>query len=223
MAPKDMIPADEVQALVDAAVAASEKRLAELIASGMQDANPSAPDNAWAEKLAMAFASLSDQGTGRKRVAPEQLAKQTRARERMEELISDAQARGVEPIYTLRQMVFLGEARIQPLWVDSERKSHATEIGWYDIPNQAMEPVNDEAREIYAAFIESIGAIEKPKRAPLRLTAGGLTVRKGGMPAQGGRDVSAPRSPTIRGRGAPTQGVETRILGTLAAPARQAS
>jgi len=239
--PRDMIPADEVETIIARRVAAevervsagiSEQIAAQIAALAKPPSAPSqGPDQSWMEALALAISNVTDQEIGRRRIPPEEMAKRVRAREAMEKLIDETSKAGVQPVYTIRNMVYFGERKIPPFWVDRNRVAHPTEIGWWSVPNEFMDPVNDEAKAISALFLESIGGHVK-RNTSLRVTAQGLTVRSGGMNPEGGRD-SAPQVgrddaqwrqqdvPTLKGRNSDVQVVETRILGTLMPPARQ--
>lgn len=234
---RDAVPADEVEriiaARVDAEVSARigneiQRQMDELkttLATAAQGGGGTTGDNNWMEALAFAISKVADQNSGKPIVAPDEIAKRTRAHATLERLLEDTLRGGVQPIYTLRQVVYLGDRKIQPLWVDRNRVAHPTEIGWWGIPNQYMEPMNDEARAIMALYLESIGDMRKTARN-LRITPGGLTVRSGGMDPEGGRDA-APRvgrdvyAPTLVGRGSEVKTVELRILGSLMPPAQQ--
>lgn len=186
-------------------------------------------DSTFAEGLAMAIAQLTDQGTGRKRVAPEIVEARAKARERMTGLIVEARAAGEIPSYQLRNKVYLDEVLVDPLYVDPATKNQKpTEIDWPGVPNEAMIPINDTAKEIHKAFIESIGSIAPEHQVagkPFAVTAGGLVV-KGGSSAL--RQVTAFREHEnvaseglrIRGREAPGKHKEIRVLGTVHEPAR---
>jgi hypothetical protein len=226
---EDMVPAAEVEAIVAKRVAEVESRLAEMIMNMAKGAaDKPGPSMLSPDALAMSLAQLVDQGTGRKRVAPEVLQKRDEARVRMFDLIAEANEKRTEPAYRLRHMTFLGNSRQNPIWIDERHRQQSTEIGWYGVPNEAMEPLNAVAEAIYAAFAESIGAIAKRDMGPMRVTASGLAIIKGPptndeavhvmAPDAGGRGSLAP---TIRGRGAPGPTVESHILGSIMPPARQ--
>lgn len=235
--PREMIPADEVErimaeriaAAVEAANAASEARITAQLDAFKQSLASSGPssggDTTWMKGLAEAFADVTDRQQGRPRVSPEEQSRRNTAHERMVALIDKTVERGVQPTYTTTNVVYLGEQIIRPIYIDRSTKLPAPmEIGWWAIPNEFMQPTNEQAREIHALFLESIGGAKKHAR--LRVTAGGLTVRSGGMNPEGGRD-SAPRVgrdthvATIKGRGNESHAIETRILGTLHPAARQ--
>lgn len=223
---KDMIPADEVEKLVAQRIQEEVARqLAVLMPAA--SAQPPGHEQGWAEALAMAIASIGDQEIGKRRVPPEEVKKRAAAFDRLNALIDQTYKNGKPPQYLVRREMYLGERRIPPFSQDpATKRAVPTEIGWWDIPNQYMEPLNDEARAIFAVFLEWIGDSKRTVNG-LRFTAGGLVVRSGGVPVEGGRDSQAASAvgrdryaPVVR-RGDQTQEITTRILGTLMPPARQ--
>lgn len=173
------------------------------------------------EQLAMAIAQLSDQGTGRKRVAPEIIASRFEAREKMKELILSARANKEVPIYTLVNKVYLDEIMVDPFWVGADHIARKTEIEWPGVPNEAMRPANEIASKIYSAFLDSIGSIVKVvEDDELRVTAGGLTVR-GKSNTRQTQEVDSGEGLKLRGRGMAGTPTEINILGTIAPPAQQ--
>lgn len=224
-----MIPASEVEAILQKAIATSQAdmmaRFEERLAAFQPQAMAGMTDKGAMEALAMAIAGVTDQEIGRRRVAPEEMARRIRAREAMEALITRTVEAGTQPVYKLTQKCFLGERAIEPYWIDrATRSAKATEVGWWGIPNEFMHPVNAEAEAIHALFLESIDSHKK--RANVRITPGGLVVRSGGLNPEGGRD-HAPKvgrdmhEPSLVGRNGDRPEVLTRILGTLMPPARQ--
>lgn len=240
---RDMIPADEVESILAERVRAEvEKAVAgikDMVSAQLQAPVAVAPseDQNWMQALAMQIATLTDQDIGRKRVPPEEMVKREKAKERMVGLIAEADARGEEPLYRLRSVVYLGEQKIMPSWIDPNHRQQPTEIGWMGVPNMAMEPVNEVAQRIYSAFAEWTGGVDRKaaKAAGVEVETGRLTpsglisVRQGEMTKRfseaqhTGVDTSGRGSliPTIRGRGGPGQTVERRILGTVMPPARE--
>ena len=227
------IPAIREQILNSLAVARDGKD----IGSAGTAADMLAGDQGFAEKLAMAISQLTDQGTGRKRVAPEIVRQRSEARELMVRLIIEARAAGEKPLYGLRNKVYLDEVLVDPVYITAAHEQKQTQITWMQVPNEAMVPLNDVAKGIFKAFMDSIGSVEKPApEAPLGgVTAGGLTIRTGSksvrpLAALGNMEEGSIHKPAptdgglnIAHRGAPGQFKETRILGTIAAPARQTS
>ena len=239
-AAKTVIPIEETPQFANAVASAVEKALPALraqilgnLANARTDIGTGpaeAPgDRAFAESIAMAIASLTDQGTGRKRVAPEIVQQRLVARERMTNLIIEARATGQVPEYNLRNKVYLDELLVEPVWIAPDHTQRQTLIQWSSVPNEAMIPANDVAKAIHSAFMDSIGSVEKPapEAALMSITAGGLVVRSGSramrplaalgtqehQPTEGGLNVPH--------RNRPGQFVEKRILGTVMEPARQ--
>jgi len=142
---------------------------AELLASK----SASSGDDNLVERLALAIADISDQGTNRKRVAPEILAQRAKAHVRMVELlkavhermkaegladdIDAAQELGLVPEYRIRVQMYLDNQLIQPFYVDSNKRAQPTEIFWMGAPNDGMVPLNGVAAEIHDAYRESVG------------------------------------------------------------------
>jgi hypothetical protein len=236
--PADMIPADEVEAIIAQRVAAEVDRVKSEVGSqvgaeiarqlaelkGGAAPSPGNGDQSWMEALALAISNVTDQEIGRRRVPPEEIAKRTRAKGRLDALMEETVKLGVQPSYYLRKQVYFGEQMISPIWIDrATKEAKPTEIGWWGIPNQFMDPVNEEAKAIFALFLEWIGDSKRTTNG-MRVTPGGLVVRSGGMPVEGGRDA-APRvgrdQPTVKSRGGQQRSIETRILGTLMEPAKQ--
>lgn len=248
--PADFTHTAEFQSSVAAAVQASIADLlpgiiAKLTPAGA--ASPSTLDANWAEQLSMAIAKLTDQGDKRF-VPPDVLRFREKSRKRMIDLIvdaraqwSEAKARGdaaraesLQPTYRLRNKVFLDEQLIEPMWIDTDHRAKPTIIGWPGVPNDAMEPQNECAKAIFAAFKDSVGNVGEKDPSPvpkdkLHTTYGGLVV-KTRPPAHELRQVGGayelhpaggPESVVIKHK--PGQGeYETiNVLGNVAAPARQ--
>lgn len=223
MATKEMVPADEVETLIDAAVARAMGKLA----SALPASGGGTDIREFANAMASAIAQLTDQEVGRApRLPPEELMKRERAQERMLELMAEHYAAKSAPQYKLRQMLYMGEKRIMPVWIDRDHRQQPTEIVFYGIPNEAMEPMNGPAEEIYREFSTWIGAFGKRDMGAITVTPAGLTVVKGGPAIHEAQHTGAGHIPdhlvpTIVGRGAPGPVVETHILGSLMPPARQ--
>jgi hypothetical protein len=260
--PKALTETPEFKAAVAEAVASSVasevgKILASLKAEGAQ---LSSGDHKFAENLALAFATLSEQGTGRKYVAPEILRVRSEARDKMFKLIISARkdyrraldAIGREPkqsellaitakyvpSYRVAAKTLLDNQVVQPFWVDSSHIAQPTEIDWPGVPNDALVPLNDVAREIHAAFRESIGSKAQsvsatgavtdapdPMDDGYGTTANGLVVRGGAVPRRN-RPETTPEHQSEEGlalhhRNKPGRTKEIHVLGTIAPPAQQ--
>lgn len=185
-------------------------------------------EQSWAQGLAMAIAQLNDQGTGRKRVAPEIVKARDEARVEMVNRLIAAKAAGEMPLYTLRNKVYLDEVLIDPIYMDAATKApRATEIGWPSVPSEAMVPANDVAKGIFEMFSKSIGSAEWSKKPDtFGITVGGLVVKNGAV--QPKRAVPSAdgyvktEGLTITHKGGEKNFKEVPILGTVAQPARQA-
>ena len=193
---------------------------------------PQSSDTKFAESLAMAIAALTNQGMGRKLPTPPEIVKmRAEAREALMETLIKARAEGRVATYTLRSKIYVDDQIVEPKWVDPATKGqHDTEIDWPGVPNDAMIPKNDVAKEIYALFQRSNSNLPKeaqnaPKEAStLWLNHGGLVVRGGprATPAQTGAPTAhQPEGEglVIKHKGQPGSYVQHNIVGTLAAPA----
>ncbi len=220
---------DAVRVAVEAATSEILKKVS--VARIEQDTPVPGDEMKWARMMALAIAEVADQGTNRKRVAPEILEARRVARERMVDLIIAHRARGSVPSYQLKNKVYLDEILVEPVWIGADHRHYPTEIDWPGVPNEAMRPMNDAAKEVYQAFSESIGSTaEVISQQIARITPGGLVVQKGipvsgvgEAPQVGGGSVLGGRTGelNIRGRTRPGEIVETRVLGTIAPAARQ--
>lgn len=184
-------------------------------------------DMAFAEKLAMAISQLTDQGTGRRRVAPEIIEQRAKAREKMGHLIIKARAEGLMPSYKLRNKVYLDEVLVDPVYMDAATKTpKPTEIDWPGVPNEAMVPVNDSAKEIYAAFMEAIGSVVKVvSEDTFGVTVNGLVVKNGAVQPRralpsGDHQATSQGLNIKHKQNVPVEQREVRVLGTVAPPAR---
>ena len=228
-------------AVAEAAAKAAADAIAQLTKAGSLGAGALGDDaTALFSKMALAIAEISDQGSNRKRVAPEILAQRERARAHCVELVMDAQehvktarAKGDKatetkylPEYRLVAKVALNERLIEPFRRLPDKTVAANEIVWTGIPNEAMRPINEVAKKIFAAFKESIGSMERLATAdnrPLVVTAAGLVVKGDPPKRREGFSESVPsfkdelEVPDNNDPNAPF----VRVLGTVADPARQ--
>ncbi len=200
----------------------------------------------WMQTLAVTLAEIGSQGTGRKTVAPHILKQRENARELMVNLIIKARAeyqmaraennsglaKKWSPQYQLRNKVVLAERVIEPFWITSDKKTKPTEIDWFGVPNEAMVPINDTAKEIHTAFMDSIGTVERvvPEER-LGVTPGGLVVRNaavtdtmakrttGEAPHVG--DGKSDDGLVIHHENEPGRYKAVHVLGTVQEPARQ--
>lgn len=235
---KTTIPIEQTDQFKAAVAAAASQAAANILATleANQNGQTRPGDASFAEGLALAIASLSNQGVGRaKPVDPSVIAARTAARERMTELIIGARAAGEVPSYELRNKVYLDEVLVDPVFIDPVTKEQRpTRIDWPGVPNEAMIPVNDSAKTIHTEFSDSIGVVQIDKSKHLKpetfgVTAMGLVVHGAGhalRPMQVGNErPGAPQNVgeglVVHGRGSPTAKQKTiNVLGTVASPAR---
>lgn len=195
------------------------------------------PENvSFARALATEIAQLADQGTGKKRVSAEVLEKRVAARIRMEDIVARNRKDNVRPQWELVAGTFLEERWVSPVWIDASHRQQPTKIRWRGIPNGSMRPVDDLAREVWAAFCESIGqSTGGPASVRAKVTAMGNVIESSPIPAGADElgdldlDEGLIRQPApqrmsdleISGRGGKAS--EIAILGTVARPALQTS
>lgn len=213
----DKIRQEANRSVVDALAAA---RVTAGTAGAAGDAN-------WAETFAMAIAQLTDQGTGRTHVAPEILRTRQEGREKMAKLIVAARAEGAMPSYRLTSKVLLDNQLVEPFWIDRNHIAQPTEIDWPGVPNEAMLPINGVAKDIFAAFMDSIGGVSKLQQealsADLSVTAGGLTVR-GNINKRTVKEIvheNSEQGLRLRHQDEPGRYKDVSILGSIAKPAQQ--
>lgn len=234
----DIEKSPEFKRAVDEAVAKQTDAIAAKVLERIKDARGGADeptDAAFARSLATSIAELSDQGVGRKRVAPELIRQRADARERMVQLLADARANKLIPTYKLVGKCYLNERLVEPIYIDANHKQQNTEIQWTGVPNRQMRPINDVAQAIYKAFSDSIGSVEKdkddaPEEKPvLGITAGGRNTKsasRGMQPPSVLQHVTGPSDGfanqlSVSNDENKGQYRETHVLGTVAAPARQ--
>lgn len=189
----------------------------------------------WMKQLAVVLADIGNQGTGRKTVSPVIMKQRADARSRMVDLIMRAKAEGRPATYKLRNKVLLGNRVIEPFWSAADHTTKATEIDWAGIPNDAMIPQNETAKEIFKAFQDSIGTIDKEHQIPedkLGITPGGLVVRAGAVtattekrtgeaPQVGDGSFHEEEGLTVHHGNQPGRYKDINVLGTIQPPARQ--
>lgn len=219
--PMDQLTASpEFQAAVAAQVA---KLLADLAPAPR--VGESAALEGIVDRLAMGIANLSRQNAGHVYVAPAILKQRAEARDRMLDLMADAQQAGDVPTYQLTTKIQLmgewGPEIVEPLWVDALHIERPTMIDWPGEPNDGMKPMNPIAEKIFAAYKDSIGSVERfePKRH-LGTTAKGRVVSGNGVPhkrqvSQAEREGGGPAAFRVHHRDQPGQLVTRNIMGTI--------
>lgn len=239
------IPVTETPEFKEAVAAAVKSAAAAImaeLAAARVEAGPAASmpetnaDMSVITQLAMSMARMADQGSGRaERVPPEIMAAREKSATLMRKLILDAHARSEMPIYRLSNKTQLitskGPAIIEPQWLGNDKIHYPTEIDYPGIPNNVMIPVNDVAKEIFAAFEGSIGTridkdVEIGMIDQIAMTAGGMVVR-GGAAASLFRAQNREMPGTARDdmvgirRNQPSQTKDINVLGSIHPPARQ--
>lgn len=238
----DLLQTPEAQAAIMAAAAeAATKAVAQLQNTGAPISAVADSDaTSLMQTLAMHIAELTDQGTRRKRVAPEILVQREEARKRAEALImecrkhlkdaaevadkADAAALRKEwtPEYRVVSKIYFNEVFVEPFRRDpSTKQAVANEIMWTGMPNDALRPLNEIAKRIYKEYRASIGSVEKFNgldNRPFAMTAAGLLVKTG--TAQERLVVAAPKEPEdtleVKHAGDPSTPF-IQVLGTTAA------
>ena len=191
----------------------------------------------------MQLAEVGNQGTGKQVVDPAVLERRGKARARMVELIMAAYHAGKRPEYELTATVHLDDQLITPLYQDANRTTQRRHIFFSGVPNEAMQPVEEAAKEIYAAFAESIGKtygtvpqlIPVDRRGNL-LTPGGnvfqsLPAIPAGFTGEVEIDPASMPKPDLPhnglqvlgqgGRSGAGREVDVNILGSIVGPAKQ--
>lgn len=220
----------EGQAAIAAIVArATEQYASELNVKRAEAGTSAQPgDMAIVRSLAVAINELNGQG---KKVVPAEVMESRRnARIRMEELILHARATEQTPEYELKMPVYLDEVLVPPIYRDSNKMQKRTRIEWPRVPNEAMIPANAVARDIFGAFMESISGAtpnvmsgQRPV-LPDEQRPDGLRVLTQSQQHREAPHVGKPRGDAglrVVGRHGEGEIIETNVLGSVAAPARQ--
>jgi hypothetical protein len=229
--------ADLKKLLDDTAASTARQVTSELLANMVSKSdNPAAGGmKELAEQLALAIAEVSDQGTNRKRVAPEILAGRAKAYDKMIHLLTEARDRGdaarregndIEaarwfPEYIVVAKTYLTDRVIEP-WRRIDKDVVPTEIVWRGIPNNALRPHNAIAHKLFEAFQGWVGTEGLLRAESSFVTPGGVVI-KGEAPAGSRLNIADEQRPAdleVIGSNDPTAPY-IRVLGTIADPARQ--
>lgn len=174
-------------------------------------------------------------------LSSEELTSRADGRTRLIELLVPVQAMDFDapgapeaPHYRVIDKTFLTDFVIEPFVLDPATKALIPKtIHWTGIPNQCMEPINESAQAIFAAYLQAIGGPTntafdesisdvRPDSRPMGVTPGGIVVR--GLNPSARRTVGAlPDGSTtdvmgIRNQNDP-RAKKVNVLGTIAAPA----
>ena len=229
-------------AVAEAAAKATAEAIAQLGKAGSLGAPGLGQDaTELFSRLALAIAEVSDQGTQRKRVAPEILAQRAAARKRAIALVSEvnrqvklardnkdkvAEAKWM-PEYKLIAKVVLNERLIEPFKRLADKSTAHNEIYWTGMPNQAMRPLNAIAKQIWDEYVSSIGSVERVNaRAGEKpyLTPGGLLVKGEPPKRREGFSDEVPKFADdleVKHENNDPSAPFVHVLGTIASPARQ--
>lgn len=131
-------------------------------------------------RLAMAMADMADQGTGRVRIAPDELTKRNKALEAMGNLLMEAHAAGDIPEYELLDKIVVADRLVQP-FQDVDGVATPTVIEWSGPPGPVMRPVNLIAKKIFEQYVIYIGGLPDTvnglDKNPKWVTLGKVTVK----------------------------------------------
>lgn len=215
-------------ATAEASARVRDEVLSLLKAGAVSTENVDAGSAGMFRQMALAIAEISDQGTSRKRVAPEVMEQRKQAHDRMVDIILLSKERGLSPEYRLIAKTYLNERFIEPFKVGPGGKPEPVEIIWDGIPNEAMRPINDIAREIYKEFRLSIGSYEQQVKETAHWVSNrGLVIKgEGPVTPQAMKAKETLESMDFKdGLEFKTQNDPTApfvsVLGTVAPPARQ--
>ena|ERR1700691_6115938 len=103
----------------------------------------------WMQNLALEVAKAGSQDTYRQIVPPEELERRHKARLEMEELILESQNEPELPRWRLKDKMHINNVLLHP--------AQNQNMSFLGIPNEAMLPIDDLAKRIYALFMMSIG------------------------------------------------------------------
>lgn len=117
-------------------------------------------DNSLLRNLAQSIAMASDPTRARSVVPPEVARAREEAYKRMTALILKHHAEGTTPVYFVTSLCYLNDTLVYPEWRDpATKRFYQTRIKWKQVPNQAMKPENEAAKEIFAEFERWMGAV----------------------------------------------------------------
>jgi hypothetical protein len=138
----------------------------------------------------------------------------------MIKLLIAAHAEGRVALYELRAPVYLNEQFIEAQYQDQFTKAMvAQQIEWPRVPSEAMIPVNETAKEIYAAFKESIGGPSADQPQTLGFVLDGKVVLKARATEAPPVGNAGTYDPRVQQRQAHPVPKSINVLGTIAAPA----
>lgn len=224
-APPGFMHMDEVNALISERIDQAMASMAQLL-SQKQNGGPDAIADL-AKALTGAISEANNRGK-RNAVPVEEMERRETAMRDMFALINDLNERGETMEYRLSRKVVLegplGPQLIEPIWQHPvTKKQMRTTIACPGPPNDAMEPINENARRVFALFEIAVGGVKK-NAATLKVMGKQATIIVEGAVANNDKPaapVKAPVGVRITGRDpAPEEVIQNQILGTIARPAQ---
>lgn len=202
----------------------AEQLAAARVAAGttVQDSTGAVGDKALLEGLAHAMAKASDPGNRRRIVDPAVMRLRAEADDRMRTLLIDFHAQGRTPVYKVVAKTYLANTLIEPQFQDeATKKMIDQEINWPSIPNQALEPINDEAKAVHKEFLRSISAEprDRSKDIDTFVMSGGRVLRGRAAPPPNELSEAAAFDPRRAGPSGKPVPRTLAILGSIAEPA----
>lgn len=194
------------------------------LAGGVVPVEPTAgmDNKSFAQHLAMQIAEIANQGVGKPApIPPETLERWRAAHDEMVAFLVKAREDGRDAHYRVTKTMFLNETRVEPQWFNAATKTMEDMlIRWNDIPNEWMEPVNDTAKEVHEAYLNSIGTtVTKRDENPTPWVRSDKRLFLGMSPEQREQKGGAMNDPRMTGRGGNLGGKSKAILGTVQPPA----
>ena len=142
---------------------------AKVVAEALSKMQSSSDAQSIGKSIALEMARMTGSTDGKEYVDPEILQARAEHRKKMHELIDMAKERYGRsqkkedmPAYRLVNKFFVGKKLLQPSIIGQGGAYTPRIIGWEDVPNEAMVPVNKAARDIYDEFKLSIGVTLDP-------------------------------------------------------------
>lgn len=175
---------EEINARVDERVNALFAELKAQMSAEAAGASPAptpAADNPTSQilsDLVVNMKKMMDPQSQKRVFSPEEMRQMEDARTRMVKLLFEAHEKGEMPVYALKSKVYLAEQKIEPQYLDQRsQKMMPRQIQWPRIPNEAMVPLNDIAKKIFAAFTESLVGTQVNRNAVPAFVLAGKEVR----------------------------------------------
>jgi hypothetical protein len=123
-----------------------------------QKAEGTGDTSALISDLAMAIAGMTDTGNGRRVIPPVEAKRREDAAARMGDILNRiSKDTSLRPHYEVVSHTWLDNQLIEPWISNGADKFKRNEIIWRAAPNSALRPVNAIAKELFNAYLESIG------------------------------------------------------------------